>query len=231
MAYRILIVEDDPLIAAELAAHLRAAGFGVTASVGTGEEALRSAAADSPAAAIMDIRLAGELDGIATAHLLNERHALPVVFLTANTDRAYFERARATFPLAFVGKPYDPVELVRNLEVLLRRWGRLAEGASPLFFRDRGDLVRLDPGLVHYIAAAGNYCDVFTADQRMTVGFNLKNFLARLPTGDFCRIHRSYAVNLRHLQRVAEKEVRVGQYTVPLAQGYRTGLLTKLERI
>ncbi|MEL7159452.1 MAG: response regulator [Bacteroidota bacterium] len=235
MAYRILIVEDEPLIAAELAAHLRAADFLVPAILTTGEAALDMAASDLPDAVIMDIRLAGELDGIATAHLLNERHALPVVFLTANTDREHYERARATFPLAFVGKPYDPQELIRNLEVLLRRWGRDVEGLPdalrPLFYRERGELRRLDPGEVHYVAAAGNYCDVFTATQRMTVNYNLKHFLRKLPAGNFCRVHRSYCVNLTFLKRVAETEVTVGAYTVPLAQSYRSALLAKLERI
>ncbi|MEM9527431.1 MAG: response regulator, partial [Bacteroidota bacterium] len=235
MVYQILIVEDEPLIAAELSAHLTAANFYVTAIVTTGEAALSTVAVNPPDAIIMDIRLAGELDGVVTAHLLNERYSLPVVFLTANTDRAYYERARATFPLAFVSKPYDPEELVRNLEILVRRWGR-KDGTSqpakrPLFYRERGELRRFELDEIHYIAAAGNYCDVFTEKQRITVNYNLKQLLLKLPASNFCRIHRSYCVNLHFLIRITESEVATGAYRIPLAQSYRNELLARLERI
>lgn len=118
---RILIVEDEAVVAADLQDRLRSAGFDVEEPVASGERALEVGPRLLPDLVIMDIRLAGQLDGVDTARKLRDRMDVPVIFLTAFDDPAMFERARLVEPHAYLRKPFDERELVLNLHIALYR--------------------------------------------------------------------------------------------------------------
>jgi CheY-like chemotaxis protein len=108
---RILVVEDEYLVAMLAEAALLDAGFVVVGIAQSADEAIGMAMAHSPDLVIMDIRLAGEGDGIdAAMHLA--QHDVPCVFATAHTDPATRTRGDAAAPLAWVSKPYTAADLV-----------------------------------------------------------------------------------------------------------------------
>lgn len=114
---KVLVVEDEGLIALDISNRLVALGHQVLATAGTSEEALESAAeADI---VLMDIRIDGPLDGIETAALIRERFHLPVIFLTAHSDRATIERAKLTSPFGYIVKPIAPASLNSAIEIAL----------------------------------------------------------------------------------------------------------------
>ncbi|MCS7314036.1 MAG: response regulator [Bryobacterales bacterium] len=117
---RILVVEDEALVAAHLEACLCDAGFEVVCAA-SGEEALEKARQVKPHLALMDIRLAGELDGIRTAVLLRQQSDLACVFLSAYADDATLERAREAEPVGYLVKPFEERELRATIEMALRR--------------------------------------------------------------------------------------------------------------
>jgi len=117
---RILVVEDDYLIASEMEHALTKAGYRVTGIAASAEEALELAAAEHPALAVMDIRLGGKRDGIDAALELFARHRIRCIFATAHQTAEARERARPANPLAWVPKPYSMSSLVEVVRRVLR---------------------------------------------------------------------------------------------------------------
>lgn len=102
----ILVVEDDFLVAMQIEAALTEAGFALTGTVGSGEEAIAMVAAIRPALVLMDIRLAGRMDGVDAALVLFRKHGIRCVFATAHHDPEVRRRAAPAEPLGWLAKPY-----------------------------------------------------------------------------------------------------------------------------
>jgi two-component system, cell cycle response regulator len=135
-ACQVLVVEDEGLVAKDLARSLIRFGYNVVARAATGDEAIRLAALLQPDLILMDICLRGRLDGVATATLIHEKAATPVVFLTAFSDKETLDRAMAAQPFGFVVKPFQEVALRCALEVAISRHRREEEvRASEQAFR------------------------------------------------------------------------------------------------
>ncbi len=118
---RILIVEDETIVAMDIAATLRRLGYEVVGMVGTGGLAIESAESMKPDLILMDIRLKGPMDGIDAASIIQTRGATPIVFLTAHADLDTVERAKAAAPYGYLVKPFDERALHRTVEIALQR--------------------------------------------------------------------------------------------------------------
>jgi two-component system, cell cycle sensor histidine kinase and response regulator CckA len=118
---RILVAEDETLIADELEERLRRMGLDVVGCVTTAEEALNLADGSRPDVVLMDIRLKGSMDGIEAADVLRTRHHVPVVYLTAHSDDATIHRAKLTEPYGYLLKPFDELDLRVALEMALHK--------------------------------------------------------------------------------------------------------------
>ncbi|MBU2648735.1 PAS domain S-box protein [bacterium] len=116
---RILIVEDEVIIAMELESQLQSLGYNVTSIVNTGEQALAEAEADKPDLILMDIRIKGEMDGIDAAEVIRNKFGIPVIFSTAYLDQERIERAKITMPFGYVLKPIQERDLRVTLEMAL----------------------------------------------------------------------------------------------------------------
>jgi len=116
---RILIVEDENLVARDLHNMIRALGYGVTDVVQTGEAVLQSVGRAKPDLALMDIVLKGNTDGITVASALWEKHGIPVVYITSFADDLTFERAKLTEPFGYLIKPFEERELELTIETAL----------------------------------------------------------------------------------------------------------------
>ena len=108
---KVLIVEDEALIAARISVELDELGYEVSGMVTRADQALLHCQQIPPDVILLDIKLKGKIDGIQLAHELNERVNIPIIFLTANADEATFNRAKETLPQAFISKPYKKLDL------------------------------------------------------------------------------------------------------------------------
>lgn len=117
---RILIVEDEFLVASDMGAVLTEAGFEIVGVASSAEEALELAEAQRPALAVMDIRLAGKRDGIDAALELFGTYGIRCVFATAHHDEGTKARAQPANPLAWVPKPYAMASLIEAVRVALQ---------------------------------------------------------------------------------------------------------------
>jgi len=116
---KILIVEDEAIIAMEIESCIQSLGYEVTSTVDTGEKAIKKAEVDNPDLILMDIRIKGDMDGIEAAEIIRNRFGIPVIFSTAYLDQERIERAKITMPFGYVLKPVQERDLRVTLEMAL----------------------------------------------------------------------------------------------------------------
>ena len=116
---RILIVDDEVLVTRDLSAQLVELGYEPVEICTLGEEAVAVAERLRPDLVLMDIQLAGGMDGISAAQLIRDQLSLPVVFLTAFTEVETLNRAKLTEPFGYIIKPFDDRELLTVVEMAL----------------------------------------------------------------------------------------------------------------
>jgi CheY-like chemotaxis protein len=118
---RVLIVEDEILIAEELRERLSRFGYSVIAAVDSADEGIAIATRELPDLVLMDIRLKGEKDGVQAAMEIRQQVDIPIVYVTAYSDRQTVERAKQTEHDAYILKPFHRSELQSTIEVAMRR--------------------------------------------------------------------------------------------------------------
>lgn len=119
---RVLIVEDEALIAEEISDRLQRVGCEIVCIADSGAGAIDAAAALNPGLILMDIRLKGEMDGIDAADRINAMRRVPIVYLTAHSDRHTLERAKSNSAYGYVLKPFQMRSLLAAVEVALERF-------------------------------------------------------------------------------------------------------------
>jgi DNA-binding LytR/AlgR family response regulator len=238
---RILIVEDEMLIAANISMQLENLGYEVIGIIPRGKEALNALKIDKPDLVLMDINIKGDMDGIETATQMQLESPSPIIYLTANTDDATFTRAKATNPYAFLSKPFKKLDLKHAIELasdrILVEKSEFKNRHSKFVLNDR-IFVRLNDMMVkiliediHYLEADRNYCQVFTKNNTYLLVNTLKNIEDKLPTEQFQRIHRSFIVNVKHVDEVAQNHIMVENRILPLSKELRKDLLDRLNMV
>ena len=120
-APRVLVVEDEGLIAEELRERLVRMGMVVAGVAASAEEAIAFANEMEPTLVLMDIRLKGRTDGISAAATIRKRHQIPVIFITAHSDPVTVERAKQVDPAGYLIKPFTEQELIVAIQMALHR--------------------------------------------------------------------------------------------------------------
>ena len=247
---RILIVEDEMVIGANISLQLSKFGYEVTGIVPRGEEALVHIRENQPDIVLLDIQLKGNIDGIQTAEMMQKEHDIPVIYLTANSDNAHFNRAKATHPFAFISKPYKSLDLKRAIELTTSRLQSGSQSASKktpesavlkdkspfvltdsIFVRNHEKMVKIIVKDIYYIEAERNYCRIYSKNKEYLLVMTLKDINDKLPQGHFVRVHRSYIVNVEHVDEVALSHVAVAKKAIPLSKSFREELLKVLPTI
>ncbi|MGA7341816.1 MAG: response regulator [Terracidiphilus sp.] len=121
MKGKILVVEDEPIVALDLQQEVEQLGLSVVGQAESADEALIAAEESRPDLALMDVRIVGSMDGIQTARLLREAYGIPVIFLTSYSDESTIKRAARELPYGYLTKPFHRRELKAALEVGLHR--------------------------------------------------------------------------------------------------------------
>ena len=119
---KILIVEDERIIAKYIQNTLRALGYDISAIVSSGEEAIKMAGEVQPDLVLMDIVLKGDMDGIEAAERIRNLFDIPVVYLTAYANEELFQRAKITDPFGYILKPFEERELQIAVEIALYKF-------------------------------------------------------------------------------------------------------------
>lgn len=118
---KVMIVEDEIIVAKHIEDSLRSLGYSVTGIVSSGEDAVEHAAGQHPDIALMDIMLEGETDGISAAEIVRKRYNIPVIFLTAYSNEKTIHRAKAAKPYGYILKPFEETDLFTSIEIALHK--------------------------------------------------------------------------------------------------------------
>lgn len=121
MTAQVLIVEDEAIVAESLALKLRRFGYDVPEPIPTGEEAVTTAGKTRPDVILMDIHLAGEMDGVSAACEIAAQYKIPIIFLTAYADEKTIERAKEAGPFGYLVKPFRERDLHTTIEMARER--------------------------------------------------------------------------------------------------------------
>ncbi len=141
---KILVVEDEPVVAVDLRNSLRFLGYDVVGIAKNGQEALALVEEKRPNLVLMDIVLKGKMSGVDVTKELNKHREVPVVYLTSHTDDQTLEEAKMTEPFGFLVKPFEDIELQTAVEMALHKFKmekQLRDNATRLTttFRSLGD--------------------------------------------------------------------------------------------
>ncbi len=242
---KILVVEDEMIIGAKVSMFLSELGYEVTGILPRAEEALLQLEENRPDIALLDINLKGSMDGIALAQVLHNEHHIPVVFLTANSDDATFQRAKAAKPYAFLAKPFKKLDLQRALELTISLLANQTQKEHPeskpgeetpyilsdrIFVRNKEKMIKILFDTILYVEAERNYCRIVTKTKDYLLTMPMKTLEDKLPAS-FQRIHRSHIVNLAQVDEVDESHVIVGQKALPLSKSMREEFLMRIKTV
>ncbi|MCM4169144.1 Protein-glutamate methylesterase/protein-glutamine glutaminase [Arenibacter antarcticus] len=240
---RILIVEDDMIIAANISLQLSNLGYEVTGLVTRGEEAILHAKANKPDIILLDINLKGDLDGITAASKIQETHNIPIIYLTANSDEPTFARAKATHPYAFISKPFSNLDLQRTIALVAQQIMNTNNDTigdeqqhiqvmdDRIFVRHNGKMMKLLLDDISYIEADRNYSNLITSNGSYLISTTLKVLENELKNHKFIRVHRSYMVNISKLDVVGEHHLEIKRKVIPLSKTFKEHLLKHLHTI
>ena len=215
-----------------------------------GEEAIIHVEETKPDIILLDINLKGKLNGIETALQIQKLADIPIIYLTANSDEATFNRAKASRPYAFISKPYKQLDLQRAIELTISRMAENETGlrtedntednskderpfilSDRIFVRHREKMIKIIVAEILYIEADRNYCRIFTKNKEYLLCITLKTIEEKLLGRIFLRTHRSYIINLAHIDEVADGHVIIDQKAIPLSAGLKDQLLQRIQTL
>ncbi|MEM9338136.1 MAG: LytTR family transcriptional regulator DNA-binding domain-containing protein [Bacteroidota bacterium] len=249
---KLLVVEDDTIIGADIASQLTSQGYHVLGIMSKGEDVISYVSANScPDLVLMDVRLKGQLaDGIEVAHQLNLEYNIPIVYLTANIDDSTYNRAKMTNPYAFIAKPFSQLELSRTIELVSNKiveqknkhQTKEDESTSDvgndcyllkdcIFIKEKEKLIKIKLSDIVYLEADRNYSRFFTTSHTYVFSMPLKALEKRINAKQFVRTHRSFVVNLDHLEEVLEDFVVLAGKNVPLSKAFRSEVLRSIKLV
>lgn len=239
----ILIVEDDPIIGADLEDRLADMGYQTLGPFESGEAAFASLEHNAPDLILMDVNLAGVWDGIETARRIMAKKSLPIIYLTSNSDDATFNEAKKTQPAAFLSKPFRGRDLKHAIELAILKLGEDNQQSNTeieqnqpvlmddrLFIKHKNRLERIYFNDILWIEADDYYCRVYTIGHDFLMTQTLSKFSEKLNhRPDFFRPHRSFIVNLKHVEQISEAYLYIGNKQIPISQSSRSELMNRIK--
>jgi DNA-binding LytR/AlgR family response regulator len=243
---KILVVEDEMIIGAKISMQLTSLGYDVTGILPKGEEAILHLKENNVDIVLLDINLKGKLDGIETAIQIQKNSNIPIIYLTANADEATFNRAKTTKPAAFISKPFKQLDLQRAIELTICRLAEIEVFpqtknnindeqhfilSDRIFVKYRDKMIKIMISDIFYIEADRNYSRIFTKNTEYLLTITLKTIEEKLSVDHFVRIHRSYIVNITHIEEVGESYVIIAQKPIPLSAGLKENLLERIQTL
>ncbi len=240
----ILLVEDEMIIAANISLQLNHLGYEVIGIVPRAEEVLPIIRSHVPDIILMDINLKGDLDGIEVAHLIQNEYKIPIIFLTANSDESHFNRAKAVNPYAFISKPFKKLDLQRTIELTINRIQEeglekptTLDNQTPfilsdcIFVRSHDKMVKVNLDDILYIEAERNYCKIHCKNKEHLLVTTLKDLEEKLTGNILLRIHRSFIVNLSHIDEIATSHVVIAKKAIPISADLKKQLLQSIQKV
>ncbi|MFM6923977.1 MAG: LytR/AlgR family response regulator transcription factor [Ferruginibacter sp.] len=240
---KILVVEDELIIAEDICNMLKKIGYVVIGNAMDANEATEILNRESTDLVLLDINLSGKKDGIMFAEEINAKYKVPFIFITSYTDGPTIERAKKVGPANYLVKPFKQEQLYTAIEIALfniatRKNNTMeaeqAEGLiikDALFIKEKYSYTKVNLADIRWIKAEGNYLELHLSDKKELIRSTLSAFLEKLKRENFFRTHKSYAVNLRYINKLEPARIFIGDKEIPVTKSYADELIKRLQVI
>ena len=245
---RILIVEDEIMIAEDIAMRLEDMGYEVAEKIDNVDEAVEWLEQNKVDILLVDISLQGDKTGIDLADIINLRFHLPFVFLTSLASHVTVEKARQVNPAAYLLKPFNDRQVKVAVDMALHNFYGEGKHKKPepnaepeplpqnillrmpecLFLKKHTSYQKVNFSDILYLEAESNYTLIHTKEETFTYSLVLKSFEEKLPLDFFLRVHRSFIINISNVTGIDGNTLLFGVKSVPVARSVRDNLFNKL---
>ena len=236
----ILIVEDDQLISETLLDILNVLNHKVIGIADSAEAAIELCNNKVPDLALLDIQIAGDIDGVELAEVLRDQFDIPYIFSTAYADNSTIARAREKGPFGYLVKPYGIKEVNAAIQVAKASFDRLktaekAAAATMSKIMDNSIFLKVDSKLIKvkiedilFVEAKGDYALFKTRTKGYIVHTTIKHVQDRLEGFNFQKVHRSFVVNIGKIEDIEESNLLIEDKVIPISRANKEALITRL---
>ena len=238
---KILIVEDNVIIADDMQSMLEEIGYEIVDNVIVYEQAEEVLKTQQVDLVLIDIILASDKTGIDLGKHIRENYDIPFIFVTSNSDRATVENAKMVKPNGYLVKPFEQQDLYTSIEIALSNFiqadksaGSRSQGVveedvavsnsvlkDSIFVKKQHLYYRIQFGEIQFIKADNVYLEVNTVDKKFLVRSPLKDYLEKLPKHKFYRAHKSYIVNVDHIDAINSKDIMINNNLIPISKEFK----------
>lgn len=240
---KVLIVEDELIIANDLKDILEDNGYEVGRIAKSYREGVDELEKDRPDIALLDINIKGAKDGIELAAEIRSKYAIPFVFISSHTDQSTLARVKEIHPYGFLVKPFEEDDVLVAIELALNNFSseqvqKTEEKEASnfvinksLFIRQKNLAIKVPYEDILYAKADANYCTVYTTKQHFVLRSTLKDLEGKLQGAEFYRSHRSFLINLMHLEAINSDIIFVGKEKLPVGREQQIWLMEHINKI
>jgi DNA-binding LytR/AlgR family response regulator len=244
---KILIVEDNVIIADDMQSMLEEIGYEIVDNVIVYEQAVDVLKNNHVDLVLIDIILASDKTGIDLGKHIRETYNIPFIFVTSNSDRATVENAKTVKPDGYLVKPFEQQDLYTSIEIALSNFNYNKKGVEKVSDDDAADEItsnsilkdsifvkkqhlyyRIQFSDIQFIKADNVYLEVNTADKKFLVRSPLKDYLEKLPKNKFYRAHKSYIVNVDHIDAINSKDIMINNNLIPISKDFKEFILSSM---
>ena len=244
---RILIVEDNVIIADDMQSMLEEIGYEIVDNVIVYEQAVEVLKNKEVDLVLIDIILASDKTGIDLGKHIRENYNIPFIFVTSNSDRATVENAKTVKPNGYLVKPFEQQDLYTSIEIALSNFTSVKNNGSSesqeeeddrlisnkvlkdsIFVKKQHLYYRIQFGDIQFIKADNVYLEVNTIDKKFLVRSPLKDYLEKLPQQKFYRAHKSYIVNVDHIDAINSKDILINNTLIPISKEFKEFIISAM---
>lgn len=219
---RLLIADDDPLITDQLL-HFATKLGAESRVVADGAQALAALRSDPPDALVMDLHMPG-LSGPELLAAIGDR--VPAIIVSG--DASFALESYRFRVLDYLLKPVAFEAFARALRKVGAEEASLGNSEHVVFVRTGTEIARVDLREVRFVKSESNYVRFTLEEKEITTLMNMRDLEQKLPSS-FVRVHRSFIVNMDHVDRLDSNDIKVGRALVPVSDSYRDELLSRLK--
>jgi len=223
----ILVVDDEAVIALTIQEMLVKLGYQKITIVNKELQAIKHLETKHYDLAILDINLKNGDEGIALARMCLSQH-IHFFFLSSYADKDTLDKAIETTPGAYIIKPFTEASLYSAIEITMNQ--PLESDNQPIVFKDKGHFIKLSQNDILYLKADDVYVEIHTADKKYLYRSSIIKFMAQFSTDQLVKVHRSYAVNLKHISQITATSVMIGEVDIPLTRTFKSDLMAQFEK-
>lgn len=237
---KIALLEDESIVIRDLKLRINSLGYEIVFAFDNAKDFLHQLDNTNVDLCLVDINIKGDINGIDAVKILQEKHNIPIIYITAQGDMETFNLAKQTKPQAYLLKPYNEFELQASIELAIENFGGEKNENSEkdlhlindkIFFRFKNRFESIHIKDILYLEASGNYTEIISETNKYLVVTQLGKFESLLNEKFIYRCHRSFLINLHMVDGFDDTHIYIGEKYIPISKTHKKEFLNRLRII